>query len=95
MVAENQILVGGLILLFFIILIFKKNRIKCLWFPIVIGSILATINLKFIYVVIPILLVNISQVKITKPIKSFLILLILFGFITTIYQSIFYLSILY
>ena len=88
-IAENQILVGGLILLFLLFLYLKKNRIKCLWFPIVIGSILATINLKFIYVVIPILLVNISQVKITKPIKSFLILLILFGFITTIYQSIF------
>lgn len=90
LVAENQIIVGGIVLLFLFFLYIKENRIDFIWTPIIISSFFALINLKFIYVVIPLLLINISKVNFYNyNRKIFVICIILFGLITTTYQSFF------
>jgi len=89
-VAENKPIVGLFVLLFVCFLYIKKYRLKYTWYCILLGTFFVIVNLKFIYILIPILLLNFANVDLSnKNIKKFLFCLISFGLITTVYQTVF------
>jgi hypothetical protein len=88
-ISENQPFVGIIFIVLLFFLFFPKNRVKEIWYGVLISAILCIINLKMIYIFIPILLLNFSQIHFTKIKKTFLISLCFVLFVFSFFICLF------
>jgi hypothetical protein len=89
LISENFPIKGLLVLMLFSFLYFKEFRIKETFPALIVFSALTLINTKFIYITIPILLLNLSNVSLkhNKKLKNVMIFLLLLFFSISMYQN--------
>jgi hypothetical protein len=93
-IAENQPLVGLFFIIVLCFLYLKRYRVSFLWGAIALGSIFLVLNLKFLYILLPVLLLQISMVDLSnnsykKSIRNFVVGIIFVMFVLSFYLSFF------
>lgn len=90
LISENQPIKGLIVLLFFAFLYFKDFRLKETFPALIVFSLITLVNTKILYITVPILLLNLSNINLnhSQKLKNAMIFLFVLFFSIAMYQNI-------